>query len=184
MKHKLIISLLFITGFCESQTIINSSKLEYQKATQSNYLIKDKSVKIYKDKVVLAKNHILKNNYSDEDFFEYKYLGSFGNLYKYIVIEKEDYNGSTFFVVDKEKKYKKYEILGRPHLFQNFIVAVNMEATTDNKNILNLYKVNGNLEFLKKINLPEDIVVKDVKVLDYYIYITDINDKFWKIKFK
>ncbi|PIF33121.1 hypothetical protein CLU81_3696 [Flavobacterium sp. 9] len=184
MKNKMLIILLLITGFCESQSVINSSKLEYQKAIKSNNFVKDKNVKVYKDRLVLGKNYALKNNYSDEDFFEYKYLGSFGDSYKYIVIEKEDYNGSVFFVINRDKNFLKYEIPGKPYLFEDFVVTVNIESTTDNKNILCFFKTNEAQKVFKKINLPEGIIVQEIRLLDCNIYINDINNKFWKIKIK
>jgi hypothetical protein len=184
MKYLFLILLLAVNGTCESQTIITCSKNDYLKGIEKNHFKKDKSIKIDKDRIILNKHFILKNNLSDEDFYNYKYLGSFGVSLNYVVIEKEDYNGSTFIIIDKQKKYKKYDIQGKPYLFKDFIITVNIEDTTDNQNVLNFYKISNEIVFFKKMNLNENVIVKNIRLLNSEIYLNDINDKFWVIKFK
>ena len=176
--------LLVVTGACESQTIISCSKNDYLKGFGNGYFQKDKTIKIYKDRIILNKSYILKSNSYDEDFYNYKYVGSFGINLNYIVIEKEDYNGSTFFIVDKQKKYAKYDIQGKPYLFKDFIITINIEETTDNQNWLNIYSISDELVVIKKIDLKENIIVKEIRLKGSEIYLNDLNNKFWKIKFK
>jgi hypothetical protein len=181
MRYLFLIFLIGITGACESQTIISCSKNDYLKGTENTHLLKDESIKIYKDRIILKKRYILENNSSEEDFYNYKYKGSFGIKLNYIVIEKEHYNGSTFFILDKQKKYAKYDIQGQPYLFKDLIISINIEETTDNQNVLNIYRISNELVFIKKIDLNENIIVKDIRVKNSEIYLNDSNNKFWKI---
>lgn len=185
MNKIFLILLLFVFSvICNGQTLISSTKKDYLNAIEKKAFVRDKNIKITKDKIVIDKKLTLKNNSTDENYCNYKYIGSFGHLLNLIFIEKEDYNGSTFFVLDKEKKYKKSNIQGKPFLFEGLIITINIENTTDNKNILSIYNLSKSLTFINKIDLKEDIVVKDLRVLRSEIYIIDINGKFWKMKFQ
>lgn len=181
MKHLLLILLVVGTGACKGQT--ECSKNDFLKALKNNDLKKDKDITVGKDKILINKDFILKDNLSDNDFYTYKYLGSFGKLSNYIVIEKQDYNGSIFFIVDKGNNFKKYDIKGKPYLFKDLIITVNIANTTDNKNVLNLYKISDELVFIKEIDLKENVIVSDIRLLNFQIFIEDINEKYWKINF-
>lgn len=177
--------LIVYSSLCKGQTLISIAENDYLKAFESETLVIDKNIKISKNKILIDKKLTLKNNLTDEDYCNYKYLGSFGTLLNLIFIEKEDYNGSTFFVIEKVgKKYNKVNILGKPFLFEGLMITINVEKTTDNNNFLGIYQLNKSLIFLNKINLGENIVIKELRILNSEIFIKDINNKFWKIKFQ
>jgi hypothetical protein len=184
MKKMYLLNLMFFSTnifVVTAQDINNSSKDEFILADINQTLTIDKNIIMCEDRVQINKSCIFNNMYEDEINYQYNYLGSFGNQLKHVAIEKVEYNGTDYFLVEKDN-CKVTELRGFPYLFENYLITVNKSRTTDYENYISIFYINkSKIDFLKKIELPKNIIVKDVKLKGQEIYLLDINDDYWKL---
>ncbi len=183
MKYLLIIvsSILFSFQINEKNyTIKEINYSDFKKIDVSEKLKKTKNIKVLKHKITLKNCKTFVNNYSENNYKKFFYLGNISsNLF---IIEEENYNGNLYYCIEKNS-CKIIDIKGKPYLYKNLLFCVNETETTDNKNIITFWELEKNtINYKSKINLKNNFIYnlkydKETKV----IYIQSNNDKYYKI---
>jgi hypothetical protein len=177
---KIIILILFLyCGLSSAAQVLNSNEGLFSSANPHDVLNIDSTISVYKDSIHLDSETVYKNDYSDDNYHKYIYLGLIGKQLS--LIEKQTYNGSTFIVFDKRNR-KDSNLNGKPYKFGDYIITINIESTTDNKNCLSIYRLTYKLNFLKIHKLPKDIIVQNIKMKGKSIFLEDSNSNYWEIK--
>ena len=175
-----IVYFVMVSCASNAQKIVESSENEYYKADKKIDLTEDKSIILTEDEFYLTEDCVYYNSYSDENNFQYNYLGSFGSNLEYVIVEKIDYNSSDFFVVEK-KDCRKKELFGYPYFFNDYLITVNKSSVTDYESYITIFELKSELKLIKKIKLPENIIVKEVKMKNKKIFLLDIHESFFKL---
>lgn len=183
MNNFLIIIFLIFDFFGNKQEIeiIKSNKIEFDKAYKSLNFIKTSDVKRTKNKIILQCK-ILMNDNSDENYKSFYYLGNVPNASNLKVIQQENYNGNIFFIYDDFQNCKETDLLGRPFLYNNFIITNNEEETTDNINRITVWEIVEKKVVKNREILIGDIIVDEMKYRNNFVFIKSLKNSYFKIK--
>jgi hypothetical protein len=169
--------------FKQEHEILKSNKMEFETALISTQFSKTDDVKESKHKISIACK-VLTNDDSDENYKAYHYLGSIPNALNLKVIQQENYNGNYYYLYDTNQNCKETVLNGKPFLFNNYIIANNEDETTDRINKLTIWELKNNTVEKNSAILLGEIAVKELRFKVNYIYISDFNTAFYKIKIK
>lgn len=99
----------------------------------------------------------LKSSYIDDNYLEYRPLGTFPAAPSLFFARSMEYNGFGVVAVDA-RTCRRYELTGTPLLSGNCLVCFNDQETTDLQDTLSVWRLTtgGTLKLRRKIPLPKD----------------------------
>lgn len=158
----------------EKEFLIGSTSTPKEMLKKNAFLTTTKKGIYYKDKL------IFRNILTDEEYSEYSYLGE---CFDQSLIMQQDYNGSYYFLYDTINK-KKSDIGGKPFFFNDYLLTINEDSTTDNKDYLTIWHTERNV--LQKVITIKYSIYRFVDVRinkkDGFFYLKNSNNVYEKIK--
>jgi hypothetical protein len=190
MRKKLIIVFLVLCncvfGGSKENDLIAINAGEFYAGKNESILKSDNRVYKSKGTLYLPNCKALEDNNSDENFSQLSYLGDFDKKHSIKVLKKTLYNGNEYIIIDTKNNCKQIMLLGRPHVFDSFIINFNDSETTDSKKIIEIWAV-SEFQIIKKRDfiLQADMFFVEVRInhQSKALLLKDNRGRFWKILF-
>lgn len=186
MKKVIIITIMQILSnyiYAEKKdSLIRTTKHEFEKGNRETALFKDLSIKKQKNILRIPNCKVFRDSKADDDFYEFNYIGDIQKKSPLKVISKTLYNGTEFLIVDNKNGCKLYTLLGKPHVSGSTIINFNESETTDRKKVIEVWKLMHNKFFkLKDIAFFSNLQFTDVRFIpNKCVVIKDIKGQYWK----
>ena len=188
MRKKLIIVFLVlwncVFGGSNENNLIAINASEFYSGKNESILKWDNRVYKSKGTLYLPNCKALKDNNSDENFSQLTYLGDFDKKFSKKVIKKMLSNGNEYIIIDAKNNCKQTMLLGRPHVFDSYIINFNDSETTDSYKIIEIWAV-SEFQIIKKRDfvLQEAMFFVEVRINheSKVLLLKDNRGKFWKI---
>ena len=177
----------YISTQLQNDNLIPTNKVEFESGSSNLIFVKDPKVRKSSGVLYLPKCKNLKDNISEEDFYEFTYIGDFDNKHLLKVIQKTFYNGYEYLIIDIKNQCKITTLLGKPYVFGSYIINFNESETTDAKKVIQVWRLSErqvlkerDFQFSQSITFVEVRISKTKKEF----LLKDTDGKFWKIMLK
>lgn len=173
-------------GKSKNGNLIAINKNEFYAGKIESTLERDSRVYKSKGILYLPNCKALKDNKSDEDFYKVSYLGDLTKKFSKKIIKKTLYNGNLYIVIETKNKCKVTTLLGRPHVFDSYIINFNDSETTDSNKLIEIWEW-SEVQILKKrdIHLKQAMYFVEVRINNESkaLLLKDNMGNFWKVVF-
>jgi hypothetical protein len=104
-------------GVNKDDKLVSTNKQEFESGKAELTLIKDVKVRKSNGVLYLPNCKGLKDNKSDDDFYELNYIGDLSNAFSRKVVKKTLYNGYEYLIIDTRNHCKQTTLIGKPPRF-------------------------------------------------------------------
>ncbi len=171
-------------GVSEVDRLITIDKSEFDLGKIELSLKKDAKVYKINGVLYLPNCKALRDNKSDEDYYELSYFGDLNGTFSKKILKKTFYNGDEYIIVDTINKCKETTLMGKPHVFDSYIINFNESETTDAKKVIEIWKL-SKFQIVKKrdFKLYQAMSFVDVRINKEKnaFLLKDNEGRFWKL---
>jgi hypothetical protein len=171
----------------QNDSLIPANKVEFESGFSNLVFLKDPKVRKSSGVTYLPKCKNLKDNNSEEDFYEFTYIGDFDNKHLMKVVQKAFYNGYEYLIINTKNQCKITTLLGKPYVFGSYIINFNESETTDAKKVIEIWRLSERqILKVRDFQFSQSITFVDVRIskTKKEFLLKDTDGKFWKFILK